>query len=249
MESIRIVLLALLAILFSTADAATHLLNPSIVQRINEVHPTQSYKNFAGSQNAFYVSAIGGGRACDGCQSPSPFLYMTVLPDQTRLTNRLPTDCTLLTARVHTILAFEGIPPGATNCQLRLSLPPETLLWQAAAAQGTGAIEGGYMPQMYMYPLGLPISQSANWNWNLLRQLQPAVANNDGVLTGVFMQAGTQSVLHYFPCPGPTGPSGANVGFIFGMADDIPFSLASVFLQQDYSVAGDVQGLYLMYDF
>jgi hypothetical protein len=152
-----------------------------------------------------------------------------------------------LSNRIHTILAFQGIPPTASNCELHVNIPLKTLFSQRSTST-SGAIQNGYMPQMYLYQLAMPTSQSKGWTWDIFTQLQPTNANNFGLLTGVFLTQTTSQLIYRMPrCPGPSGPMGGVAGFIFGMADDIPFISADVYLEQDYSDAGNIAGFYMKY--
>lgn len=110
-------------------------------------------------------------------------------------------------------------------------------------------MDGGYNPTMLVFPLEMPISQSNTWTWETLTQYSPGIVNGEnGFYNGAFWTPDSFGLVYPgFPCPGPSGPTGGKIGYVFAINNDIPYSAASVFLNQDYSDASALTGVYLRY--
>jgi hypothetical protein len=131
---------------------------------------------------------------------------------------------------------------------LRIEIPPETLLWQVAIYTD-GEVLGGYNPDMLVFPLEMSTSQSSTWTWETLAQYSPGIVNGEnGPLNAAHWTPDSFALVYpQFPCPGPSGPSGGKIGYVFAINNDIPYSTASVFLNQDYSDVSSLTGVYLRY--
>jgi hypothetical protein len=157
-------------------------------------------------------------------------IAFTFLPQLSRASNITPSPHIEfgLTNQVGTIVAIEGIPPFATNCELRVTAPPENLLWQEASYE-SGDTDGSV--DMWIYPLNLAIAQSHSWTWNTYAAASPRQIQGLDALAGVMLTAGMVEVIYQLPsCPPVTGPSGGSVGFVFGIIHTAIYRLASVFL-------------------
>lgn len=117
------------------------------------------------------------------------------------------------------------------------------------AVYTNGEILGPYNPGLLFFELEMPISQSSTWTWETLAQYSPGIVNGEnGALNGAYFSPDTLELLYpQFPCPGVSGPSGGVIGYTFAINNDIPYSTASVFLNQDYSDPSNLVGIYLRY--
>lgn len=173
----------------------------------------------------------------------SPIPLPPIIPSRPILTT---TDW-IFNNRVFTLLGFENIPPFASNCELRVSLPPEHLIWQTAIST-TGTVLTGYNPSLFILPLRLSLSTSSTWTWNAFVAAEPTDAAVQYPLdNGAFFADGSiEVILPMGQCPGPSGPSGGVVGYAFAIANDIPYASASVFMNMEYG-GSDLFGVYLQY--
>lgn len=236
------------------AHAATVNVYPSIVQLIAEDSPTQVFKNTAGSTNEFFVAAVSANEGRGPAESTLtlPSLHLLSQPQRIPFLNTLPNPSNhpappldwIYNSRVFTLLSFTSIPPFASNCELRVSLPPEHLFWQSATT-----LTGGLTtPTLWILPLRLDPSTSSTWTWNAFKAAEPSdVAVQYPVINGAdFNDGNIEVIVPMEACPGVSRPTGGEVGYAFSIANDIPWASASVFMNMEYG-GPDLFGVYLQY--
>ena len=153
------------------------------------------------------------------------------------------------------MLSFEEIPPSASNCQLRISIPPGAFLWWSQSGQDGKA----YLtyPTIAVYKGLVGISQSSSWSFETFANLSPLKPIAENSISGDFTTAdfrqGLTEIIFAMQCPGPSSPAGGAVTYVF-MIDPLPVTAGNVYasaqlaLTQDYTDPANPVGVYLRYE-
>jgi hypothetical protein len=156
-------------------------------------------------------------------------------------------------------MSFEGIPPFATNCELRISIPPEAFLYYSRADR-TGNSYPLTNPLIAVYQAPVDISQSSTWTFETFSNLSPlngiAETGNPNEYTTLEFNAQSIDLIFATDCPGVESPSGGAITYafmIFPVTQDLDgiqgtqYSSAQVVLGQDYSDPLNLIGVYYRY--
>jgi len=144
--------------------------------------------------------------------------------------------------RVNHALSFEGIPAGATNCQLYVQFADDFFINSTDnAALSVKTLYKDSTDTLY------DIREQAHWTWSTFYSTSDVKSANSAVGTGVFgtttLEAGQYAVINSESCPVGEG----NLAFIFEISSEVETDeYVSYTLDDDSYEAG--AGFRLSYD-